>query len=103
MGHENLSERKTLILKAIVEAHIDGGEPVGAETLSDENASDEVVRRHHKRGGYRRKRELEKEPSNGTRFKKFRIFRLRHKSIPPRVCRAESATVERAVSKTTAK
>ena len=25
MGHENLSERKKLILKAIVEAHIDGG------------------------------------------------------------------------------
>lgn len=37
MGHENLSERKKLILKAIVEAHIDGGEPVGSKYIMQNN------------------------------------------------------------------
>ena len=37
MGHENLSERKKLILKAIVEAHIEGGEPVGSKYIMQNN------------------------------------------------------------------
>ena len=37
MGRENLSERKKLILKAIVEAHIDGGEPVGSKYIMQNN------------------------------------------------------------------
>ncbi len=32
-GNSGLSERKKLILKAIVEAHIDGGEPVGSKYI----------------------------------------------------------------------
>lgn len=32
-GHEQLSDRKKQILKAIVEAHIDGGEPVGSKYI----------------------------------------------------------------------
>lgn len=37
MGYEELSERKKLILKAIVEAHIDGGEPVGSKYIMQNN------------------------------------------------------------------
>ena len=37
MGYENLSERKKLILKAIVEAHIEGGEPVGSKYIMQNN------------------------------------------------------------------
>lgn len=39
MGNENhvLSERKKVILKAIVEAHIEGGEPVGSKYLMQNN------------------------------------------------------------------
>ena len=37
MSHEELSERKKLILKAIVEAHIEGGEPVGSKYIMQNN------------------------------------------------------------------
>lgn len=37
MEHEKLSERKKLILKAIVEAHIEGGEPVGSKYIMQNN------------------------------------------------------------------
>ena len=33
--NEELSERKKLILKAIVEAHIRGGEPVGSKYITE--------------------------------------------------------------------
>ena len=35
--HSQLSERKKLILKAIVEAHIEGGEPVGSKSIMQNN------------------------------------------------------------------
>jgi heat-inducible transcriptional repressor len=35
--HSELSERKKLILKAVVEAHIDGGEPVGSKSIMQSN------------------------------------------------------------------
>lgn len=35
--HNELSERKKLILKAVVEAHIDGGEPVGSKYIVQSN------------------------------------------------------------------
>ncbi len=35
--HGQLSERKKLILKAIVEAHIEGGEPVGSKSIMQNN------------------------------------------------------------------
>lgn len=34
-GEENISERKKQILKAIVEAHIEGGEPVGSKYITE--------------------------------------------------------------------
>ena len=37
MSEKELSERKKLILKAIVEAHIDGGEPVGSKYIMENN------------------------------------------------------------------
>ena len=37
MKHNELSERKKLILKAVVEAHIDGGEPVGSKSIVQSN------------------------------------------------------------------
>ena len=37
MRQEELSERKKLILKSIVEAHIDGGEPVGSKAIVQSN------------------------------------------------------------------
>ena len=37
MKHSELSERKKLILKAVVEAHIDGGEPVGSKSIMQSN------------------------------------------------------------------
>ena len=37
MGYEELSDRKKLILKAIVEAHIEGGEPVGSKYIMQNN------------------------------------------------------------------
>ena len=37
MGIQELSERKKLILKAIVEAHIEGGEPVGSKYIMQNN------------------------------------------------------------------
>ena len=37
MSHKELSERKQLILKAIVEAHIEGGEPVGSKYITQNN------------------------------------------------------------------
>ncbi|MBQ8345726.1 MAG: heat-inducible transcription repressor HrcA [Clostridia bacterium] len=37
MKHSELSERKKLILKAIVEAHIEGGEPVGSKSILQSN------------------------------------------------------------------
>ena len=38
MFGDELSERKRLILKAIVEAHIEGGEPVGSKYLTEQRA-----------------------------------------------------------------
>ena len=35
--YEELSERKKTILKAVVEAHIDGGEPVGSKYIVQNN------------------------------------------------------------------
>ena len=37
MKQNELSERKKLILKAVVEAHIDGGEPVGSKYIVQSN------------------------------------------------------------------
>ena len=37
MNQNELSERKKLILKAVVEAHIDGGEPVGSKYIMQSN------------------------------------------------------------------
>ena len=37
MGYEELSDRKKLILKAIVDAHIEGGEPVGSKYIMQNN------------------------------------------------------------------
>ena len=37
MSQHELSERKKLILKAIVEAHIEGGEPVGSKSILQSN------------------------------------------------------------------
>lgn len=37
MSYNELSERKKLILKAIVEAHIEGGEPVGSKYIMQNN------------------------------------------------------------------
>jgi len=37
MDQKELSDRKKLILKAIVEAHIDGGEPVGSKYIMENN------------------------------------------------------------------
>ena len=37
MSHNELSDRKKLILKAIVEAHIEGGEPVGSKYIMQNN------------------------------------------------------------------
>ena len=37
MSEKELSDRKKLILKAIVEAHIDGGEPVGSKYITENN------------------------------------------------------------------
>ena len=37
MNHNELSERKKLILKAIVEAHIEGGEPIGSKYIMQNN------------------------------------------------------------------
>ena len=37
MSAYELSERKKIILKSIVEAHIDGGEPVGSKYLMQNN------------------------------------------------------------------
>ena len=37
MSEKELSERKKLILKAIVEAHIEGGEPVGSKYIMQNN------------------------------------------------------------------
>ena len=37
MNHNELSERKKLILKAVVEAHIDGGEPIGSKYIVQSN------------------------------------------------------------------
>lgn len=37
MSHHELSERKKLILKAIVEAHIEGGEPIGSKYITQNN------------------------------------------------------------------
>ena len=37
MNQKDLSERKKLILKAIVEAHIEGGEPVGSKYIMQNN------------------------------------------------------------------
>ena len=33
-GKDELSERKKLILKAIIDAHIENGEPVGSKSLT---------------------------------------------------------------------
>ena len=37
MAHDQLSDRKKLILKAVVEAHIEGGEPVGSKYITQNN------------------------------------------------------------------
>ena len=37
MYYDDLSERKKTILKAVVEAHIDGGEPVGSKYIVQNN------------------------------------------------------------------
>ena len=70
-----LSERKKLILKSIVEAHIAEGEPVGSKYLIENNSSPAPP-----------------QPS-ATKWRNWRQWGIWNSRIPPPdVCRAREAT-----------